>query len=58
MKDYWSIGKGKTPREDLSQDLEFFIRTVPAGEEKPYDQVAFWVGRPLDTGDSEEDFLI
>ena len=57
-KDYWSTSK-KAPAEDDSQDVSTpLARKIPAAQPGDLDYVAFVSYRPLDTGDSAQDYLI
>jgi hypothetical protein len=63
FKDYWSTKKD-TPGEDSEQNLtgrsKVFAAGAPAGTLAgvDYKQIAFLTYRPLDTGDTAEDFLV
>ena len=57
-KDYWSTAKN-APAEDDSQDVSTpLARAIPAANPGDLSYVAFVSYRPLDTGDSAQDYLI
>ena len=57
VEDYYSKRRA-APKIDDQRDVEFIFGQVPASSPTDYPKVYFMTWRPLDTGDTEEDFLI
>ena len=57
VQDYWSSSKS-VPAIDDSNDLEWLAYPQKSSVDVSYDYVTFVAWRALDTGDTEQDFLI